>query len=231
MEQNNPIIPKGINDIIRFGTAFSFFFFPVFFIVANLLHPNLMEPGSLTNSQDWIIRFRGHPMLHFAHFLEFMSAPLLIIIATHYYGRTQNTSPWLGFIGYIFAVWGALMLIGSKSAFCFTISAFDTLPDESLNMIIPALDALLAKEGLLCILASLPLLPLGFLLIGIAVHRSKIVSRFESVLILLGCVLLLNPEIEIVNLTASIILLVPFFMYSIKLLKGKGVWNKQLKEV
>ena len=113
------------------------------------------------------------------------------------------------------------MLIGNKSAICFTISAFDTLTDENLSMIIPALDALLNMEGLLCILASLPLLPLGFLLISIAVHRSRIVTRFESILIILGSALLMNPEIEIVNLTASIILLIPFSVYSIKLLKGQ----------
>ncbi|MCD4677089.1 MAG: hypothetical protein K8S18_14005 [Desulfobacula sp.] len=221
MQQNNPTAPKGITDIIRFGTAFSFFFFPVFFIIANLLHPSHMTAASMSEAQDWIARFRGNNLLHFAHLLEFMSAPLLIIIATHYYRRLQNTAPWLVFIGYIFAVWGALMLIGSKSAICFTISAFDTLTDENLNMIIPALDALLNMEGLLCILNSLPLLPLGFLFISIAVYRSKIVSRFESILIVLGSILMLNPEIEIISLIASIILLIPYSMYSIKLLKDK----------
>ena len=204
----------------KWGAALAFLGFPTLFIAANLLHPNLIHHKALAEASGWIVHFRGQEWLHLAHVLEFFSAPLLIIMALHYMERLRDRTPWLGFIGGCLAIFGALMLIGNKSAFCLTISAFDTLSDPELTAMTPALDALLQKKSWLALLWLLPLLPLGFLLLGLALFQSGIIPKWQGILIMIGSGLLLNPEIEIVNLTASIILLIAFFPYALNIIKG-----------
>ncbi len=94
---------------------------------------------------------------------------------------------------------GSLMLLGNKSAFCLTISGFDLLNDQQLYQIIPALNVLLKKEGMMFILWLLPLLPIGYVLVGISLFKSNHVPKWQSVLIITGSLMLANPEIEVVN--------------------------------
>jgi len=203
----------------KWGTAMAFLLFPLFFIAANLLHPDLLHPKTLTEGAAWIEHFRGRSGLHLAHLLEFLSAPLLITMSIHYMNRLYNRTPWLGFIGGTLAIFGALMLVGNKSAFCLTLSAFDTLSDPQLAAMAPGLDVLLQKKGWLLILWFLPVLPLGFLILGVALVRSATVPKWQGGLIILGSALLLNPEVEIINLSASIILMIAFLPYVFTLLK------------
>lgn len=217
--QNKPINTDRIGDIERYGTAISFILFPVFFIIANLLHPNLLQIQILTDGKAWIDHFHGQGQLHFAHVLEFLSGPLLIIMAIHYMRVLRNKSPWLSFIGGVMAITGALMLVGNKSALCLTISAFDTLPENQLYQLTPGLNVMLQKEGWMIILWLLPLLPIGFLIQGIALYQSRFIPRWQSILIVIGSLLLANPEIEIVNLIASCLLLISFIPYARKMLK------------
>jgi hypothetical protein len=83
-------------------------------------------------------------------------------MAIHLMQQLRNHSPWLSFSGGVLAVYGALMLVGNKSAFCLTLSAFDLLTDNQLTAMIPGLNLLLQKEGWLALLWLLPLLPFGF---------------------------------------------------------------------
>ena len=208
-----------LGAVQKWGTAMAFLLFPAFFIAANLLHPNLLHPKALTNGAAWIEHFRGQSGLHLAHVLEFLSAPMLMIMAIQYMNRLRSRMPWLSFIGGMLAIFGALMLVGNKSALCLTLSAFDTLSDHQLAAMAPGLDVLLQRKGWLIILWFLPLLPLGFLLLGVALFRSAMVPRWQAVLIILGSAMLLNPEIEIINLAASIILMIAFLPYVFTLLK------------
>ena len=114
---------------------------------------------------------------------------------------------------------GSLMLLANKSALCLTISAFDTLNDSQLQQIIPALDVLLQKKSFLAALWLLPLLPIGYVLIGIALFRAKFVPRWQSTLVIIGSLLLANPEIEAVNFIASFFLAGGLIPYGIKQLR------------
>jgi len=205
----------------RWGTALAFVCFPAFFIAANLLHPHLLQVQTITDGALWIKHFRVQSGLHLAHVLEFFSAPMLIIMAIHYMNRLRESTPRLSFIGGTLAIFGALMLVGNKSAFCLTLSAFDTLSDGELTAMIPALDVLLQKKSWLAIFNLLPLLPFGFLLIGVALFRSRMIPKWQSIMIIIGCALLLNPEIEIINLTASCILLIAFLPYALSIIKSE----------
>lgn len=208
-----------IDLIEQTGTALSFLLFPVFFAAAQIMHPNLFHIEMITEGEQWIEHFRGQNLLHFAHLLEFMCAPLLIIMALHYKKILRKKTPILSFIGVCMVFIGALMLLGNKSALCLTISGFDTLNDQQLYQLIPGLNILLRKEGLMAVLWLLPLLPLGYVLIAISLFRTNYVPNWQSVLLIIGSLLLANPEIEVINFFASFFLAAGLVPYSIKLFK------------
>ena len=208
-----------IDLIEQTGTALSFLLFPVFFVAAQIMHPNLFHIEMITEGKQWIEHFRGQDLLHFAHLLEFLCAPLLIIMALHYKKILRNKVPILSFIGVCMVFIGALMLLGNKSALCLTISGFDTLNDQQLFQLVPGLNMLLKKEGMMAVLWLLPLLPLGYVFIAVSLVRSNHVPKWQSVLLIIGSLLLANPEIQVINFIASFFLAAGLIPYSIKLFK------------
>ena len=193
--------------------------FPVFFIAAQIMHPDLFHIEMITEGKQWIEHFRGQDLLHFAHLLEFLCAPLLIIMALHYKNILRKKVPILSFLGVCMVFIGALMLLGNKSALCLTISGFDTLNDQQLFQLIPGLNMMLRKEGMMAVLWLLPLLPLGYVLIAITLFKSNYVPKWQSVMLIIGSLLLANPEIEVINFFASFFLAAGLIPYSITLLK------------
>lgn len=208
-----------VNKIEQVGTALSFLLFPVFFTTAQMMHPNLFHVEIITNGNQWIEHFRGQNLLHFAHLLEFLCAPLLIIMALHYKRTLRIKAPILSFIAVCMVFVGSLMLLGNKSALCLTISGFDLLNDQQLYQLVPGLNVLLKKEGMLAILWLLPLLPIGYVLMGISLFKSNHVPKWQSVVIIIGSLMLANPEIEVINFFASFFLAAGLIPYSIKLFK------------
>jgi len=211
-------------------TALAFILFAVTFVAAQLLHPNLFHAIRIENAEQWLSHFQGQNWLHLAHFLEFICSFFLMIMALQYKRFLKSSAPLLSSIGVYLAVMGAFMLLGNKSALCLTISGFDTLPAEELKQIIPALEVLLAKKSYLAVLHLLPLLPLGFLLIGIALFRTRLVPRWQSLLLIIGSALLNNPEIELVNFAASFFLLGGVLPYGIVLWKKASGEENNEKE-
>ena len=208
-----------IKQIESIGTAACFMLFPILFVTAQLLHPNLFHMDTIKSAADWVNHFRGQQLLHFAHLLEFVCAPLLIIMALHFKSRLKTQMPAAVFVGTAMVFIGALMLLGNKSALCLTISGFDTLGDHELETMLPGLDVLLNREGWLVVLNLLPLLPIGWVLLGIVIIKTKLISRWQSIPLTIGSLLLANPEIEVVNLVASFFLAAGFIPYSLTLLK------------
>jgi len=218
MSQKEELLSK-INRIEQTGTALSFLLFPVFFAAAQIMHPNLFHFEMIADGKQWIEHFRGQNLLHFAHLLEFLCAPLLIIMALHYKKTLRSKAPVLSFVGACMAFIGALMLLGNKSALCLTISGFDTLNNQQLYQLVPGLNVLLKKEGLLAVLWLLPLLPLGYALIGISLFKSNHVPKWQCIVIIIGSLMLANPEIEAINFFASFFLAAGLIPYSIELFK------------
>ena len=229
MNQKKSLVLK-INRIEQMGTALSFLLFPVLFATAQIMHPNLFHIEIITDGRQWIEHFRGHNLLHFAHLLEFVCAPLLIIMALHYKKILRGKAPVLSFVGVCMVFIGSLMLLGNKSALCLTISGFDTLNDQQLYQMIPGLNVLLKKEGLLAVLRLLPLLPLGYVLIGISLFKTSHVPKWQSVVIIIGSLMLANPEIEVINFFALFFLAAGLVPYSIKLFKQISISEKTKEE-
>jgi hypothetical protein len=66
------------------------------------------------------------------------------------------------------------------------------------------------------------LLPLGFAIQAVALLRSRILPRWQSVLFLIAVLLVAVPDgLEIINLAASLLLAVAFLPYGLRLLAKK----------
>jgi hypothetical protein len=74
----------------------------------------------------------------------------------------------------------------------------------------------------LVLLWGILLLPVGFGIQAIALLQSKSLTRWQSLLFLVGVLLIGTPDgVEIVNLTASILLTITFVLYGIQIVRGK----------
>ena len=209
-----------VDTVKRLCTGIAIILFPVFFITSNAIHPDLFDISMIHDVQTWIEHFHGNNLLHFAHVLEVFMAPLLIVTALHFMDRLKKKGVYFGLIGGVMAILGAVFLAVGKGALCLTTSAFDTLPEQQFAMIIPALEVMLHKQGYLYLLWLISLLPVGFLILSIGLFKARYLPRWQNVLLILGSLLLINPEIELINLIAAIILFFALVPYGISIIKG-----------
>ncbi len=212
-----------INLTKRVGVGVTFIIFPLIFIFAFAGHPNLLNPRFL-GPQELILRVHNNPLLHFGHALVTLCTGLLVVVALHFM-KIQNdkSTAWYGFIGAVFAVLGALMLAADKGALCLTMSALDTLPEAEFNQMMPGLLAMFAKKGWLVLIWGLLFIPIGFIIQGIGLLKSKSLSAWQSLLFIIGVLFIGTPDgVEIVNLTASILIAVALIPYGFKIIADKN---------
>ena len=203
----------------RIGTGLAFIVFPLVFVFAFAGHSGLLSPHFL-GPQELIVRARGDALLQFGHALVTLNTGLLVVASIHFMRLLENTSSaWAGLIGAILAVLGALMLAADKGALCLTMSALDKLPDEEFAQMMPGLSVMFAKEGWLVLLWGIVFLPIGFAIQAVGLLRSKVVPQWQSALLLIGVLFVATPDgVEIVNLTASILLAVAFVPYGMRII-------------
>ena len=209
-----------VNTIKRVCVSLSFIIFPLIFIFAFAGHPNLLNPHFL-GPEELILRAHNNSMLHLGHALVTLCTSLLVVVALHLM-KIQNdkSTVWYGFIGGVFAILGALMLAADKGALCLTMSALDTLTETEFNQMMPGLLAIFAKKGWLILIWGLLLLPIGFVIQGIGLLKSKSLSTWQSLLFIIGVLFIGTPDgVEIINLIASILIAIAFIPYGLKLLK------------
>jgi hypothetical protein len=207
----------------RIGTGLAFIIFPLVFIFAFAVHPGLLHPHLLA-PEELILRARHNGLLQFGHALVTLNTALLVVIALHFMKLLdRGSSASAGFVGGVLAVLGALMLAADKGALCLTMSAIDTLPDGDLAQMMPGLLAMFGKEGWLVLLWGVLLLPVGFAVQAIALLKTKTLPRWQSILFLIGVLLVATPDgVEIINLTASILLAVAFVPYGIQIIGSES---------
>lgn len=149
-----------------------------------------------------------------------LNTGLLIVVAL-YLMEILDHSPlaWIGFIGAVLAVLGAIMLAADKGALCLTMTAFDTLPEKAFAQIMPGVLAMFTKKGWLVLLWGILFLPFGFALQAIALLKTNIIPRWQSILFLIGVLLVGTPDgLEIINLSASIMMAIAFVPYGIQII-------------
>ncbi|MCD7973016.1 MAG: hypothetical protein LUG18_10200, partial [Candidatus Azobacteroides sp.] len=103
-----------------------------------------------------------------------------------------------------------------KGALCLVMSAFDTLPEIQFQQFIPYLDIIVQKAGLLWIVYFLPLLPLGAIIQTIGLIKENIVQKWQGYLIIIGLLLLNNPEIELISTVGSILMCTGYIPWGMK---------------
>lgn len=211
---------KTITQIKRFGTALAFLLYPICAGFAFAVHPNLMSLSISLDIQAKIAEFHGNQLLHFGHFLMVVAVPLLIIIALHFMSLLERRAPWWGFVGGVLAIGGAVILAVDKGALCLVTSAFDTLPEADFVNLIPGIEAMFQYKGWLWILLLLPLLPIGFILQTIGLVCSQAIPRAQSIPMLIGSILMANPDIDIIGMIATIFLGIGFIPYALQLLRS-----------
>lgn len=217
MDENNRLMSAK-----RYGSGLAFIIFPLVFLFAFVTHPNLLNPHFL-GPEELILRARNAELLHFGHALVTLNTALLVVVALHFMKTLDRTSAaWAGFIGGILAILGALMLAADKGALCLTMSAFDTLPDPDFSQMMPGLLALFAKKGWVVLVWGILLLPVGFGIQAVALIKTRIIPSWQSTLFLVGVLFIGVPDgVEIVNLTASVLLTAAFIPYGIRLITDR----------
>jgi hypothetical protein len=209
---------ESLTRVKRTGTAIAFSLYPIFAGFAFAVHPNLMIPSIHRTVGERIAQFHLNEVLHFGHFLMVLAVPLLIIVALHFMKVLQEERPWGGFIGGTLAIGGAIVLALDKGALCFVPSAFDTLAETDFRNLTPAIDAMFQFRGWLWMLQLLPLLPVGFIIQSVGLVRSRTMPRQHSVPILIGSIMMANPDVDIIGLAATIVLAGGFVPYAFRLI-------------
>ncbi len=223
--------PSSLDQTKRIGTGLSFIIFPLVFVFAFATHPNLLSPRFL-GPEELILRLHGNDLLHLGHALVTLNTALLVMVALHFMGLLERTPmAWAGFIGGAIAILGSLSLAADKGALCLTMSALDTISKAEFAQMMPGLLAIFAKEGWMVLIWGIVLLPIGFGLQAFALIRTQIIPRWQSVLFLIGVLLIGTPDgVEIVNLSAAILLAIAFVPYGIQLIRGSGRNETQLEQ-
>lgn len=207
----------------RICIGLSFIIFPLIFIFAFAGHPDLLNPHFL-GPKELIQRAHNNSLLHFGHALVTLGTGLLVVVALHFMNLQKNKSTaWYGFIGGVLAILGTLMLAADKGALCLTMSALDTLPEHEFQIMMPGLLAMFAKKGWLVLIWGLLLLPIGFVIQAIGLLKSKSLATWQSLLFLIGVLFIGTPDgVEIINLTASILIALAFIPYGLKIIANKS---------
>jgi hypothetical protein len=208
-----------LSHIQQLGTGAAFILFPLIFIFAFALHPGLLKPRLL--APDGIIRrARGNKWLQFGHSLVLLNTAVLIVPAIAFMQLlSQGNAAWAGMIGGCLAIMGAILLSADKGALCLSMSALDTLPEEQFAPMMPGLLAMFSKKGWMILLWGMVLLPVGFAIQAVGLLQTGALPAWQSGLFLAGVLLVAVPDgIEIVNLSASILMAIAVIPFGIQLI-------------
>lgn len=205
-----------IETIKSKGFALSIILFPLMLLTGFLMHPYLIEMKMLHTAQNLVDRFHNNSLYHIGHFIVMMTVPLIIVTMVGIMNQIQGKGKKYAFWGGIIGIFGAFILAVDKGALCLVMSAFDTIPESQFQGLIPYLDVVVKKAGLLWIVYFLPLLPLGAILQTIGLIKEKVVKKWQGIMIIIGLLLLNNPEIELISTIGSILMCLGYIPWGIK---------------
>jgi hypothetical protein len=217
MTSITPSEASNLDNIKRIGTGLALILFPLLFIVAFAFHPGLLSPHMLS-PKELVLRARHADLMQLGHVLDTFGAVLLVVITLRFMKLLDHGSAaWAGLIGAALAIWGVMMLAALKGALCLTMTAIDTVPDQEFAQMMPGLVAMFSRKGWMVLLWSIVCLPIGFAIQAIALLKTHAIRRWQGILFLIGILLVGTPDgLEIVNLTASVLMAVALVPYGIQ---------------
>ncbi len=194
---------------------------PVLLIVAFALHPNLFSLEIMSRASDMIRDFHGNAAWKIGHFLVVCAIPLIIGVTVSFANLIRGKADWLALIGSVLAVVGAVVLALDKGAYFLVPSAFDTLPKDALFSLEPGIQSMINRSGFMAIVWLLPLISVGLVLIMVGLMKAKVVPKRSCILTIIGLLLLINPDIDIISLVASVFLLLGLTPIGMGYLSGR----------
>ncbi len=210
-----------IETIKTKGFAISLIAFPVMLLTGFLMHPNLLRFEPLQNVEQLVGRFHNQPVYHLGHLIVMFTVPLIMIAMISIMNVLQGNGRKLGFWGGIIALFGAFILAVDKGALCLVLSAFDTLPEAEFQEFVPFLSVLVNKAGLLWVVWLLPLLPVGASIQALGLLKEKYISRWQTVCIISGLLLLNNPDIEFISSIGALLMCAGYIPWGVRILQGR----------
>ncbi|MBK7133606.1 MAG: hypothetical protein IPH69_12530 [Bacteroidales bacterium] len=208
-------------SIKKIGFGVSVIEFPVMLLVGFLMHPNILKLEALQTVEQLVGRFHNHPVFHIGHLIVMFAVPVIMISLISIMNVLQGEGKRLGFWGGIIGLFGAFILAVDKGALCLVLSAFDTLPEDQFQEFVPFLRVIVNKEGLLWVVWLLPLLPVGAAIQALGLYKERFISRWQTVCLVTGLLLLNNPDIELVSATGALLMCAGYIPWGVRILQGR----------
>jgi hypothetical protein len=205
----------------RFGTGICFILVPIILILGFAAHPNLSDlkpPGS--NVDNWVNEFHGNAMWQVAHVSVMWATLPITVIFLGWMRMLKDKAPVLSFVAGVLGIIGCFALAADKGALALVPTAFDTLPEEQFRQMLPGLQAMLELKGYMWMVQLYALIFVGFVLMGIALVRTKVAPRWQGIAVVLGALLLFNPDIDLISMIASVVLGIGMIPMGVAILKS-----------
>jgi hypothetical protein len=212
-----------IETIKKKGFAISLILFPLMLLAGFLMHPNLLKFEALQTVEQLVGRFHNQPLYHIGHFIVMFTVPVIMISLISIMNLLQGKGKRLGFWGGVIGLFGAFILAVDKGALCLVLSAFDTLPEKQFNEFVPSLNVIVNKAGLLWVVWLLPALPIGAAIQALGLMKEQFISKWQGVCIVLGLLLLNNPDIEFISSIGALFMCSGYIPLGIKYLKRNEI--------
>jgi len=210
---------KKIMDVI---SGVSILTFPVMLLIGFLLHPDIMSFEMVRTPEQLVSNFRGNPIWHIGHLIVAFAIPFIIFAVVHFMNILKEKGLWYGIVGGVSGIFGCVALGLDKGSLCLILSGFETLPDEKFVGLIPYLQVIIDKAGLLAVNWLFLLIPIGVIIQTIGLIKEKHIKRWQGILIIIGLLLLINPDIEIISTVGAVLMIAGFYPLGIKTLKHEG---------
>ncbi len=205
-----------IETIRQKSFALAIIFYPLMLFIGFVTHPNLLAMEPLFTVEQLVSRFHNNPMYHIGHLIVTFAVPVLIVYFVGTMNLLQSEGKKYGFWGGIIGVFGAFILAVDKGALCLVLSAFDTLPEEKFQSFVPYLEVIVNKEGYLFIVWLIFALMIGGILQTIGLMKEKVIQKWQGISIIIGLLLLINPDIELISTVGSALMCIGYIPWGIK---------------
>lgn len=112
------------------------------------------------------------------------------------------------------------------------MSAFDTLHEDQFLDFTPYLQVIVSKQGFLFIVWLLFALVIGGIIQVIGLLKENVIKKWQGIFIIVGLLLLLNPDIELISTVGSALMCIAFIPWGIKEFKKPvaHIMQSDLKE-
>ncbi|MDH3261803.1 MAG: hypothetical protein OEM81_11565 [Acidimicrobiia bacterium] len=215
---------RSVDRAKRVGIGLCFIIFPLIWVFAFAVHPDLLNPRMLMEPEELIARAHGDGLLQFAHALVTLNTAVLVVLTLHFKKLLDRTpAAWAGLIGAALAVLGACLLAADKGALCLTMSALDTLPESEFAQMMPGLLAMFSFKGWMVLVWGLLLMPIGVAIQIIAMLKTKVLPMGQLGLFLVGVLFVGFPDgAEIINLSSATLMAVALIPYGARLMSNRA---------